>query len=110
MNNKQHDCNRDAGVGDIKSGPGMRIWKVQIEKKKIDHMSVKKAISKISQDSGKKKRQRQVTPPIRSLRPQQETQNNHKRDARNDDEQGIVPPEGSKRGASIGHVNQTEKI
>jgi hypothetical protein len=52
MNNKQHYCNRDAGVGDIKGRPGVCVRDVQIEKKKINHVPVKEAIGKISQDSG----------------------------------------------------------
>jgi hypothetical protein len=57
MYNEQHHRNRDAGVGDIKGRPGMRIGNVQIEKQEIDHVPIKKAISKISQDSGEQKSQ-----------------------------------------------------
>ena len=70
MNNKQHHRNRDAGIGNIESRPGMRIWDVQIEKKKIDHVPVKKAIGKISQDPREKKRQRNITPTIKRSRSQ----------------------------------------
>jgi hypothetical protein len=110
MNNKQHHRHRDAGVGNIKGRPGMRIGDVQIEKEKIDHVSVKKAIGKISQDSGEKKSQRKITPTITCSRPQEEAQNNHERNRRNDDEESVVPSKGSKRCAGIGHVNQTEEI
>ena len=55
MYNKQHHRNRDAGVSDIKGWPGIRVGHVQIEKKKIDHVPIKKAIGKISQDSGEQK-------------------------------------------------------
>jgi len=79
MYNKQHHGNRDAGVGDIKGRPGMRIWDVQIEKQKINHVPIKKAISKISQDPSEKKCQRKITPTINCSRPQEEAQNNHKR-------------------------------
>ena len=88
----------------------MRIRDVQIEKKKINHVPIKKAIGKISQDPGEKKRERKITPTIRCSRPQEEAQNNHKRHRRNGDEEGIVASEGSKRCAVIGHVNQTEEI
>jgi hypothetical protein len=57
VNNEQHHGNRDAGVGDIEGRPWMRIWDVQIEKQKINHVPVKKPISKISQDSGEQKSQ-----------------------------------------------------
>ena len=110
MYNKQHHRNRDAGVSDIEGRPGMRVRDVQIEKKEIDHVPIKKAISKISQDPGEKKCQRKITPTIMCSRPQEQPQNNHKRHQRNDDEKGIVASEGSKRCAVIGHVNQTEEI
>ena len=50
----------------------MRVWNVQIEKKKIDHMSIKKAIGKISQDAGEQKRQRDVAPNIGRSSPEEE--------------------------------------
>ena len=42
----------------------MRVGNVQIEKEKIDHMSIKKAIGKISQDASQKERQGDVAPNI----------------------------------------------
>jgi len=110
MKNKQYHRNRDAGVGNIKSRPGMRVWDVQIEKKKIDHVPVKKAIGKISDDSGEKKRQRKITPTITCSRSQQEAQNNYQRNRRNGDEKGVIASERSERCARIGHINQAEKI
>ena len=110
MNNKQHHRNRDAGIRYIKGRPGMRIWDVQIEEKKIDHVPIKKPIGKISKDPGDKKRQREITPTIRRSRPQEEAHNNHKRHRRNGDEKGIVASEGSKRCAGIGHANKTKEI
>ena len=88
----------------------MSIRDVQIEEKKIDHTPVKKAIGKISQDPGKKKRQRKITPTIRCSCPQQEAQNNHKRNKRNSDEKGVVASERSKCCTRVGYVNQAEKI
>ena len=110
MYNKQRHRNRDAGVSDIKGRPGMRVRDVQIEKKKIDHVPIKKAISKISQDPCEKKCQRKITPTIMCSRPQEQPQNNHKRRERNGDEEGIVASKGSKRCARIRHANQTEEI
>jgi hypothetical protein len=64
MNNKQNDGNGDAGIGDIKRGPGVRVWNVQIKKEEIDHVPVKKAISKISQDASEQERERHIAPNI----------------------------------------------
>ena len=57
----------------------MRVWDMQIDKEKIDHVPIKKPISKISQDPGEEKRQRKITPMINCSRAQEEAQNNHKR-------------------------------
>ena len=51
----------------------MRVWNVQIEKEKIDHVPIKKAIGKISQDAGEQKCQRDITPNIACSPPQEET-------------------------------------
>jgi hypothetical protein len=42
----------------------MRVRDVQIEEEKIDHMSIKKAIGKISHDASQQERQRNVAPNI----------------------------------------------
>ena len=44
MDNKAHDRDADAGVGDIKGGPGVGVREVQIEEKEIDDVTVQKAI------------------------------------------------------------------
>ena len=44
-------------------------------------MSIKKAIGKISQDAGEQKRQRDIAPNIGCLPPDEENQNNKKRDS-----------------------------
>ena len=64
MNNKKHDGNGDAGIGDIEGRPGMGEPNMQIEKKKIDHVTVKKTIGEISQNAGKQKRKRHIAPNI----------------------------------------------
>jgi len=80
MNDEENHSNRDTRISDIECGPGMRVRNVQIEKKKIDHMSIKKAIGKISQDAGEQKRQRDVAPNIGRSSPEEENQNNEKGD------------------------------
>ncbi len=58
----------------------MRVWNVQIEEEKIDHMPIKKAIGKISQDAGEQKRQRDVAPNIGCSPLDEESQHNEKCD------------------------------
>ena len=88
----------------------MRVWNVQIEQEKIDHMSIKKAIGKISQDAGEQKRQRDIAPNIGCSPPDEENQNNEKGDRRNYDEERIVVPEGTKRRARVCEVDEVEEI
>jgi len=64
MNNKKHDGNGDAGIGDIEGRPGMGEPNMQIEEKKIDHVPVKKTIGEISENSGEQKCQRRIAPKI----------------------------------------------
>ena len=42
----------------------MRVRDVQIEEEKIDHVSIKKAIGKISHDARQQERKRDVAPNI----------------------------------------------
>jgi hypothetical protein len=55
-------CNRDARVGDIKGGPGIGVPNVEIEKEKIDHMSIKKSIGQVTQNASKKQCKRDIAP------------------------------------------------
>ena len=79
----------------------MRVGNVQIEEEKIDHMSIKKAIGKISHDAGQQERQRDVAPNIWWPLSQKKNQNNEKRDRRNYDEESVVVSEGTKRRARV---------
>jgi len=64
MNNKKHDGNGDAGIRDVECGPWIRVRNVQIEKKEIDHVAIKKTIGEISKNSCEQKRQRRIAPKI----------------------------------------------
>ena len=44
VNDKQDNRNRDTRIGDVKRRPGIGVADVQIEKEKVDHVSVKQAI------------------------------------------------------------------
>jgi hypothetical protein len=109
MNDEKNHCNRDARIGYVESGPRMRVGNVQIEKEKIDHMSIKETIGKISQDASQQERKRYVAPKIRRMPSHEEGHNDEKRDKRNDDEQSIVVPERPKRCAGICDVYQSKE-
>ena len=110
MNDKQHHRNRDARIGDIKRRPGIGVADVQIKKEKVDHVPVKQAICQISQNAGKEKRERYISPGIRPARSHQQNRHHYQCDDGNNNEESVVAPERSKRGASIGDVNQVKKV
>jgi hypothetical protein len=110
VNDKQHYRNRDARIGDVKRRPGIGVPDVQIEKEKVDHVSVKQTISQISQNAGKEKRQRYIPPRVRPPVPHQQNRHNNQCDNGNYDEESVVALERSKRGAVIGDVNQIKKV
>jgi len=83
---------------------------MQIEKKKIDHVTVKKTIGEISQNAGKQKRKRHIAPNIMWPPPDQEQQDDEKRDRWNRNEESIVVSEGAERRASVGDVHQMEEV
>jgi len=53
VNNKEHYCNRDAGVGHIKGRPRIGVPNVEIEKEKIDYVTIEQPISEITQNASK---------------------------------------------------------
>ena len=53
MNDEENHRDTDTGVGHIKSRPWMCQRHVQIEKKEIDDVTVKKSIGQIAEDAGK---------------------------------------------------------
>ncbi len=52
MNDKTNHRDGNAGISDIERRPGMSKRNMQIEEKKIDNMSVEKAVGKIPQNAG----------------------------------------------------------
>jgi len=53
VNDKEHYCNRDAGVGHIKGRPRIGVPNVEIEKEKIDYVTIEQPISEITQNASK---------------------------------------------------------
>ena len=80
MDEKQHHGNRDAGIRYVEGWPGIRVADVEIEKKKINHVTIEKAVGKISQDSSQKKRKRKIAPMVRCSSSQEKGQDDEKRD------------------------------
>jgi len=110
VDDEKHHRNGDAGVRDVKCRPRIGISDVQIEKQKIDHVSVQKAISQIPQNPGEQQREREVAPRIGLAVSDEQNRHDDQRDDGNYNEESIVAPEGSKRRAGIRNVNQTEKL
>ena len=60
MNDKTKNGNTDAGISDIECRPGMQKrgnMPTEIEKKEIDHVPVKQAISQIAEHAREQKRE-----------------------------------------------------
>jgi hypothetical protein len=83
---------------------------VQIEKEKIDHVTIKEAIGEITQNASKQQCKRKVAPHIRPMGSQEQNRHNHQRNDRNYNEESIIARERPKRSAGIRNVNQTEEI
>jgi len=110
VNNEKRYRDRDARVGYVERGPGIGVSNVQIEQKKIDHVSVEKPISEISQNPGEQQRKREIAKPIGRSRSDEHGHHDRQRDDGNYNEKSIVPPERSERCAGIRNVNQAEEI
>jgi hypothetical protein len=110
VDDEKHHRNGDAGVRHIKRRPRIGISNVQIEKKKIDHVSVQEAISQIPQNSGEQQCEREVAPGIVVAVSDEQNRHDDQRDDGNYNEESIVAPEGSKRRAGIRNINQAEKV
>jgi hypothetical protein len=110
VNDKQHYRHRDTRISDVKRRPGIGVADVEIEKEKIDHMSIEQAICQISQNACKKKRQRYIPPGVRSPGSHQQNRHNNHCDNGNNDEESVVALKRSKCRAGIGDVNQIEEV
>ena len=53
MNDEENDGDADTGIGHVERRPGMREGHMQVEEQKIDHVTVKQAVSEISEHAGK---------------------------------------------------------
>ena len=73
-------------------------------------MSVKQAICQISDNPGKEKCQRYISPPVRPPVSHQENRHDDQCDEGNYNEESVVALERSKRGTVIGDVNQIEEV
>src|SRR5437667_4931844 len=109
MNNKTKHCDGNTGIGDVKCRPRMRVWHVQVEEKKIDHVSVKESIGEISQDAGEEQGQRDIAPGIRRSPPHEECDNKKQCKTGNHDKKSVVVLKGTKRCAGIGDVYEMKK-
>jgi hypothetical protein len=110
VDDEKRHRNRDAGVRHIKRRPRIGVPNVQIEKEKIDHVSVQEAISQIPQNPSEQQRKREVAPPIGLAVLYEQNRHNDQRDDRNYNEESIVAPERSKRRTGIRNVHQAEEI
>ena len=69
MNEKANNCDANAGIGDVKGGPGIRARNVQIEEEKVDHVPMQESIGQIAKNASQKKSKRGAIPRIAGSRP-----------------------------------------
>jgi hypothetical protein len=111
MDDEAYDRDEDTGICDVKRLEGMRERHVQIEKRKIDHVSVEKPIGQVAHDPGEKKGQGEIPKSVARLcSPQKQGQDKNERNTREDDEKQIVVLERAEGSAVIGDVNDAEEI
>ena len=64
MNDEENDGDADRGIGHIERRPRMGERHMQIKEQEIDHVTVKQAVSQISEHAGEQERQGQIAPEI----------------------------------------------
>ena len=90
MNDEADDRDADARIRHIKSRPGMRERNMQIEKQKIDYMTVHQAVGEISEHAGQQERQRKIAHKIPRTPAQQQSGDKQKRGAGKDDKKVLL--------------------
>ena len=109
MNDKTNDRDANTGIGNIERRPRMRVGKVEIEKKKIDDVSVKKAIGQVSQDASEQERQRNIAPDVPGPPPDEKRHDKEKRETGNHDEKRVVVLERTESRTRVRDVDQVEQ-
>jgi hypothetical protein len=111
MDDEANDSDADAGIGDVKSGPGVRQRKVQVEKREIDHVTVKEPVRQVAHYSSEEESQGDITQPVAGTHPsQEERENEDESETGEDDEKRVLVLERTEGGAVIGHVDESEEI
>jgi hypothetical protein len=95
VNNETTNSDADTGVSYVKSRPGMGQGKVQVEKQKVDDMTVPETISQVPQNPREQKPQSYPTPRIGKVTAREKEENNGERDNRKHDEEPVVVGEGT---------------
>src|ERR1051326_1893543 len=111
MDDEANDSDADAGIGDVKSGPGVRQRNVQVEEREIDHVTVKEPVRQVAHYSSEEESQGDITQPVAGTHPsQEERENEDESETGEDDEKRVLVLERTEGGAVIGHVDESEEI
>jgi len=109
MNDKTNHRDGNAGISDIERRPGMSKRNMQIEEKKIDNMSVEKAVGKIPQNAGEQQGEGNIAPNIRRPTTDQQRHDKEQGKTRDRDKKCVVVLEGAKSRARVRDVHQIEE-
>ena len=82
---------------------------MQIEEKKIDNMSVEKAVGKIPQNAGEQQGEGNIAPNIRRPTTDQQRHDKEQGKTRDRDKKCVVVLEGAKSCTRVGDVHQIEE-
>jgi hypothetical protein len=88
-----HDRDADAGVGNVKRGPWVRYWDMQIEEQKIDYVAMHETIGEVSHDASQEQGERNVAQCVGRTLSKEQRQNNKQGDAGEHDKKRVVVPE-----------------
>lgn len=110
MDHKTADGDADAGVGDIKGGPGMSQRHVEIEEEEIDDVPMQQAVGQVTKHAGQQQREGDIAPSVGRMSPNEECGDDDEGGAGKDDEEEVVIPEGTEGGASVGDEDEGEDV
>ncbi len=110
LDDEAKDRHADAGIGNVKGGPGMGKGHVQIEEEEVDDVAVQETIGQVAEDAREEKGEGGVAPPVWCVMADEEGQHDDERDARKDDEEDVVVLEGAEGGAVVGDEDEREKF
>src|ERR1700730_623594 len=109
MNDKPNNRKGDAGTGDVEGRRWRRVGKMEIEKKKIDDVSVRKTVGQVPQHASHQQGQRNIAPNVPRPPPNEKRHDKEKRQTGDHDEKLVVVLERTESSTRVRDVDQIEQ-